>query len=101
MSKKISIVCIIYYLMFQKAIAQALKSGHLAAAALDVHWKEPFVTGKGVLGANNIPNLVCTPHMGWYSPESRLEMRRKGAIMAKKACQGIKLSNVVNKEYLT
>ena len=77
-----------------------MRSGHLAAAALDVHWKEPFVKGEGTLGEIGIPNLVCTPHMAWYSPESRIEMRRKGAMTAKKACQGMKLSNVVNKDFL-
>ena len=77
-----------------------MRSGHLAAAALDVHWKEPFVKGEGILGQRNIPNLFCTPHMAWYSPESRVEMRRKGAMLAKKACQGSKLSNVVNKDFL-
>ena len=56
--------------------------------------------GDGVLGAKDVPNLFCTPHMGWYSPESRFEMRRKGALMAKKACQGLKLSNIVNQAYL-
>ena len=77
-----------------------MKSGHLSAAALDVHWKEPFVKGEGVLGSNDVPNLICTPHLGWYSPESRLEMRHKGALMAKKACLGLKLSNVVNEAFL-
>ena len=77
-----------------------MRSGHLAAAALDVHWKEPFVRGEGVLGAQDIPNLFCTPHLAWYSPESRVEMRRKGATLAKKAMQGLKLSNVVNKDFL-
>ena len=38
--------------------------------------------------------------MAWYSPESRVEMRRKGAMLAKKAMQGLALSNVVNKEFL-
>ena len=77
-----------------------MKSGHLAAAALDVHWKEPYVKGEGALGDASVPNLFCTPHMAWYSPDSRIEMRRKGAIQAKKACQGLKLSNIVNKDYL-
>ena len=77
-----------------------MRSGHLAAAALDVHWKEPFVKGEGTLGDENVPNLFCTPHMAWYSPDSRIEMRRKGAIQAKKACQGLKLSNIVNKDFI-
>ena len=65
-----------------------------------MHCKEPFVKGEGVLGSNDIPNLICTPHLGWYSPESRLEMRQKGALMAKAACLGLKLSNIVNKTSL-
>ena len=77
-----------------------LRSGKLAAAALDVHWNEPFIKGKTPIGADDIPNLYCTPHMGWYSPESRLEMRQKGAITARRALQGLPLSNVVNKELL-
>ena len=77
-----------------------LRSGHLAAAALDVHWKEPFVKGEGILGDVSVPNLFCTPRMAWYSPDSRIEMRRKGAIQAKKVCQGLKLSNVVNRDFL-
>ena len=77
-----------------------MRSGHLAAAALDVHWNEPFVKGEGPLGDMSVPNLFCTPHMAWYSPDSRIEMRRKGAIQAKKACQGVKLSNIVNKDFL-
>ena len=72
----------------------------MTAAALEVHWEEPFVRGVGVLGADDVPNLFCTPHLGWYSPESRIGMRRKGALMAKKACLGLKLSNVVNSHIL-
>jgi len=46
-------------------LAQALKSGHLAGASLDVHCSEPFIKGKGPLGS--APNLLCTPHSAWYS----------------------------------
>ena len=77
-----------------------LKSGHLSAVALDVHRNEPFLKGKGPLGNLDVPNLINTPHMAWYAPEGRIEMRRKGAIAAKKALEGLKLSNVVNKEFM-
>ena len=89
-----------FYCTFQEALAQMLRSGHLSAAALDVHQKEPFITGEGPLGASDVPNLINTPHMAWYAPESRIEMRQKGALQAKKALQGLKLSNVVNKSFL-
>ena len=56
------------------------------------------------------PNLYCTPHSAWYSPESRAEMRRKGAEAALRALAqpaqlagaalGEVLRNVVNQEAL-
>ena len=48
-------------LVDESSLADALKSGQLSAAALDVHWDEPFVKGKGPLG--DAPNLLCTPHL--------------------------------------
>jgi hypothetical protein len=36
--------------------------------------------------------------MAWYSPESRAEMRVKGATNALAACRGEELRNVVNAE---
>ena len=73
-------------LVDETALAAALGSGHLAAAALDVHASEPFRAGEGPLAG--APNLHCTPHLGWYSPEARLEMRQKGAAAARRACEG-------------
>ena len=61
----------------------ALRSGHIAAAALDVHWNEPWKRDVGAL--KEAPNLFCCPHQAWYSPESRAEMRRKGAEAARRA----------------
>ena len=96
----IAIYVISHSSQLKEALDQALRSGHLSGAALDVHCHEPFVQGEGLLGAQDIPNLICTPHLGWYSPESQIEMRQKGAMVAKKACLGQRLMNVVNKEFL-
>ena len=81
-------------LVEEAALAAALRSGHVAAAALDVHWSEPFVKGIGPL--TSAPNVWCTPHSAWFSPESRTEMRRKGAETALRALCGVELRNVVN-----
>ena len=70
-------------LIDDNALAEALHSGKVGAASLDVHWNEPFLTmdhedhSKHVLA--DCPNLTCTPHCAWYSKESRLEMRQIGA----------------------
>ena len=90
-------------LIDETALADALRSGHLAAAALDVHCAEPYARGRdgsGPLGAHDLPNLYCTPHLAWYSPESRREMRRKGAEAARGVLSGARLRNVVNAAYL-
>ena len=95
-------------LVDETVLAAALCSGRLAAAALDVHCHEPYVRGEGPLA--DAPNLYCTPHSAWYSPESRAEMRRKGAEAALRALAapaqlagaalGEVLRNVVNQEAL-
>jgi C-terminal binding protein len=64
-------------------VGEALKSGQVGAAALDVHWDEPWKRDEGPL--SEAPNLFCCPHQAWFSPESRAEMRRKGAQAAHRA----------------
>ena len=53
------------------AVAQALHSGHLAAAGLDVLPKEPPAPGSPLLSA---PRCFITPHMGWRTPETRARL---------------------------
>lgn len=51
-------------------LADALRTGHLGGAACDVLSKEP-PTADNPLLANDIPNLILTPHMAWASREAR------------------------------
>jgi glycerate dehydrogenase len=52
------------------ALADALRTGRLGGAAIDVLPQEPPVDGNPLL-AGDIPNLIVTPHIAWAARESR------------------------------
>jgi glycerate dehydrogenase len=52
------------------ALVEALHSGEIGGAGIDVLAKEP-PTDEEPLLASDIPNLILTPHIAWTSTESR------------------------------
>jgi D-3-phosphoglycerate dehydrogenase len=52
----------------EEALVAALKSGHLAGAALDVYTTEPVPADHPILKA---PNIVLTPHLGASTVEAQ------------------------------
>jgi len=54
----------------EQALADALRSGHLGGAAVDVLTEEPPRNGN-VLLEGDIPNLILTPHCAWGSIRAR------------------------------
>lgn len=54
----------------EQALADALREGRLGGAGIDVLSKEPPIGGNPLL-ADDIPNLIVTPHIAWASREAR------------------------------
>ena len=62
------------FLVDEAALAEALREGRLAGAAVDVFQAEPDM---GALAA--LPNALCTPHVATLTSASRAAMERRAA----------------------
>ena len=63
-------------LVDEDALEAVLSSGKLAGAGIDVVCAEPLSKDSPLFKHENV---VVTPHMGWYSEESAVELNRKCA----------------------
>ncbi len=54
-------------LVNEPALLEALRSGHLRAAGLDVFGEEPVNPAHPLLA---LPNVVASPHLAWLTPET-------------------------------
>jgi C-terminal binding protein len=79
------------------ALLQALDSGQVAFAALDVVEVEPLADE----GVRAHPRILLTPHTAFYSVEGFQEMRSKGAVEARRLLTGEAVRNPVNLHCLT
>ncbi len=60
----------------EPALYRALVDKKIGGAALDVFKKEPADPGNPLLA---LDNLICTPHMAWYSEQAQSDLKRKAA----------------------
>lgn len=84
------------------AIPDAIESGRLAGAAIDVLAEEPPAEDNPLLKAWRDPNhaayerLLVNPHSAFYCEEGLQDMRRKGAEACRRALTGERMRNVIN-----
>src|SRR5262249_10544265 len=57
-------------LVDEMALAEALKTGHLGGAGIDVLSAEPPRAGNPLLDLH-LPNLIVTPHIAWASGQAQ------------------------------
>lgn len=78
-----------------EALVDALRSGAIRGAGLDVFEQEPLPQGSPLLA---LPNTVLTPHAAWYSEESQQELKARTAQNVADVVAGRRPRNIVNPE---
>ena len=58
-------------LVDEAALIARLRSGRIAAAGIDVYWKEPLPREHPLLALDNV---VTTPHVGFNTPEATVAL---------------------------
>lgn len=75
------------------ALIKALSTGRINSAGLDVHTKEPLDRDNPLM---KLENCILTDHMGWYSEESTVELKRKVAENVRDVLKGGKPKYPIN-----
>ena len=83
-------------LVDEDALVEALETGRLRAAALDVFEREP----PGCTRLLELPNVILTPHIGGVSERSIAEMTRRATDAVVDVLAGRVPANVMNPEAL-
>lgn len=79
-------------LIDENALAEALKSGKLAGAALDVFVEEPPKNSPLV----GLPNVICTPHIAGSTAEAQEEVGTQVAVQVRDYLKDGIIRNAVN-----
>ncbi len=86
------------------AIPDAIASGQLAGAGIDVLVDEPPAADNRLIAAWQDPQhpaherVIVNPHAAFYCEEGLADMRRKGSEACRRALTGQRLRNIINAE---
>lgn len=79
------------------ALVEALSSGAIGGAAIDVHDVEPLPPGHPLMSFDSV---VLTPHLAWYSEESYGELKLRTIQNVVDVCSDLRPRNIVNPSVL-
>jgi phosphoglycerate dehydrogenase-like enzyme len=77
----------------EDALVDALRTGGLAAAGLDVFAVEPIATDSPLL---SLDNVVLTPHVTWYTVDTMRRYLEHAVDNCRRIRDGQELANIVN-----
>jgi phosphoglycerate dehydrogenase-like enzyme len=77
----------------EDALVDALRTGGLAAAGLDVFAAEPLSADNPLL---RLDNVVLTPHVAWYTVDTMRRYLEHAVDNCRRLAEGRDLANVVN-----
>lgn len=85
-------------LIDEVALADALESGRLGGAALDVYVREPLPADSRL---RTLGNVLLTPHAAWYSPQAMNDLPVHAATNVVDFLAGRSVASIVNPAYAT
>jgi phosphoglycerate dehydrogenase-like enzyme len=77
----------------ESALVDALRSGHLSAAGLDVFAEEPVPADNALLALDNV---VLTPHVTWYTVDTMRRYLEMAVDNCRRLRDGTTLVHLVN-----
>jgi D-3-phosphoglycerate dehydrogenase len=80
-------------LIDEAALVEALRSGHLGGAALDVYEHEPLAAGSPL---HDLPGVILSPHAAWYSPQALTDLPRLATQQVLDFLAGAAVPNLVD-----
>ena len=78
----------------EEALLNALDSGKIHSAGLDVYENEPITDKQNKLV--NHQRIICTGHYAWYSDKASLELQRRAALNLLNLLEGNTVEDCLN-----